>query len=58
MRQLFVDIKGNMTDNQNRFMCLSMGMSGDFEDAIAQGATLVRVGTALFGPRPPMRANG
>ena len=58
MRQLFVDIKGKMTDNQNRFMCLSMGMSGDFEDAIAQGATLVRVGTALFGPRPPMRANG
>ena len=58
MRQLFVDIKEKMTDNQNRFMCLSMGMSGDFEDAIAQGATLVRVGTALFGPRPPMRANG
>ena len=58
MRQLFVDIKGKMTDNQNRFMCLSMGMSGDFEAAIAQGATLVRVGTALFGPRPPMRANG
>ncbi|HEY2676437.1 MAG TPA: YggS family pyridoxal phosphate-dependent enzyme [Steroidobacteraceae bacterium] len=31
---------------------LSMGMSGDFESAIAEGATLVRVGTALFGPRP------
>ncbi len=31
---------------------LSMGMSGDFEDAIAEGATIVRVGTALFGPRP------
>lgn len=30
---------------------LSMGMSGDFEAAIAEGATLVRVGTALFGPR-------
>ena len=30
---------------------LSMGMSEDFEIAIAQGATLVRVGTALFGPR-------
>ena len=58
MRQLFVDIKGKMSDNQDRFMCLSMGMSGDFEDAIAQGATLVRVGTALFGQRPPMRANG
>ena len=54
MQQLFVDIKSKMSDNQNRYMCLSMGMSGDFEDAIAQGATLVRVGTALFGPRPPM----
>lgn len=32
---------------------LSMGMSHDFELAIAEGATMVRVGTALFGPRPP-----
>ncbi|MCP5180873.1 MAG: YggS family pyridoxal phosphate-dependent enzyme [Pseudomonadales bacterium] len=32
---------------------LSMGMSGDFETAIAEGATLIRVGQALFGPRPP-----
>jgi uncharacterized pyridoxal phosphate-containing UPF0001 family protein len=32
-----------------------MGMSGDFEEAVEEGATLVRVGTALFGPRPPMR---
>ncbi|MBI5799496.1 MAG: YggS family pyridoxal phosphate-dependent enzyme [Verrucomicrobia bacterium] len=31
---------------------LSMGMSGDFEVAIEEGATLVRLGTALFGPRP------
>lgn len=31
---------------------LSMGMSGDFEVAIAEGATLVRVGSAIFGPRP------
>lgn len=31
---------------------LSMGMSGDFEVAIEEGATIVRVGTALFGPRP------
>ena len=54
MKQLFVDIKGNMAHNQDDMDCLSMGMSGDFEDAIAQGATLVRVGTALFGPRPPM----
>jgi pyridoxal phosphate enzyme (YggS family) len=31
---------------------LSMGMSADFEVAIEEGATIVRVGTALFGPRP------
>jgi uncharacterized pyridoxal phosphate-containing UPF0001 family protein len=30
---------------------LSMGMSGDFEVAIEEGATIIRVGTALFGPR-------
>lgn len=33
---------------------LSMGMSGDFEEAIAFGATYVRVGTAIFGARPPL----
>jgi uncharacterized pyridoxal phosphate-containing UPF0001 family protein len=31
---------------------LSMGMSGDFEAAVEEGATLVRVGTAIFGARP------
>jgi hypothetical protein len=31
---------------------LSMGMTGDLEDAIAAGSTLVRVGTAIFGARP------
>jgi hypothetical protein len=30
-----------------------MGMSGDFEVAVEEGATLVRIGTALFGPRKP-----
>ena len=54
MYKLFVDIKDEMTDNQSVMDCLSMGMSADYEDAIAEGATLVRVGTALFGPRPPM----
>jgi pyridoxal phosphate enzyme (YggS family) len=34
---------------------LSMGMSGDFEVAIEEGATLLRIGTALFGPRPRKR---
>jgi hypothetical protein len=37
---------------------LSMGMSGDLEAAIAEGATIVRVGTALFGPRPQRGAPG
>lgn len=36
---------------------LSMGMSGDLEAAIAEGATLVRIGTALFGPRPQKPGN-
>ena len=31
---------------------LSMGMSADFEVAVEEGATLVRVGSAIFGPRP------
>ena len=57
MGQLFVDIKKQMGDNEN-INILSMGMSGDFEEAVRQGATHVRVGTALFGARPPMRANG
>ena len=35
---------------------LSMGMSDDMEAAIAEGATIVRIGTALFGPRPPPRS--
>ena len=34
---------------------LSMGMSGDLELAVAEGATIVRVGTAVFGPRPTPR---
>ena len=38
---------------RNGLAKLSMGMSGDFETAIRFGATHVRVGTAIFGPRPP-----
>jgi pyridoxal phosphate enzyme (YggS family) len=37
--------------NGHKLDTLSMGMSGDFESAIAEGATLVRIGTALFGNR-------
>ncbi len=37
---------------------ISMGMSADFEVAIEEGATLIRVGTALFGPRPKPARSG
>ena len=47
--QLYVDISRNLYDNS--FIYLSMGMSDDFEDAIAAGATMVRVGSAIFGHR-------
>jgi hypothetical protein len=32
---------------------LSMGMTHDLEPAVEEGATIVRIGTAIFGPRPP-----
>ncbi|MFV0352534.1 MAG: YggS family pyridoxal phosphate-dependent enzyme [Oscillospiraceae bacterium] len=50
MYQLFVDIRRKKSDN-NTINTLSMGMSHDFEFAILEGATMVRVGTDLFGPR-------
>ncbi len=53
MHRLYIDIQGKIVDNQSSIDCLSMGMSGDFADAIRCGATLVRLGTSLFGHRPP-----
>ncbi len=50
MRNLFVDMRGKKYDNISMDL-LSMGMSGDFEEAILNGANLVRVGTAIFGER-------
>ncbi len=40
---------------RNGLACVSIGMSHDFEIAVRFGATHVRVGTAIFGPRPPKR---
>lgn len=54
-KQLFVDTRCKMGDNISDIDCLSMGMSGDFSLAIEEGATMVRVGTAIFGARPPLR---
>ncbi len=50
MRQLFIDIGEKKIHNTNMGI-LSMGMSGDFKEAIAEGSTVVRVGTAIFGSR-------
>jgi len=50
MRQLFIDTQSKKYDNI-RMDTLSMGMSVDYLDAVEEGATLVRVGTAIFGPR-------
>ena len=58
MHQLFVDIQQKTYDNKSSIDCLSMGMSHDFAQAIACGATQVRIGTALFGARPAARAQG
>ena len=49
IRRLYIDIGEKVYDNKLKY--LSMGMSDDFEDAIAAGATMVRVGSAIFGMR-------
>ncbi len=50
MRKLFVDMRAKKYDNVTMSV-LSMGMSADFETAIACGANMVRVGSAIFGER-------
>mgnify|MGYP000855464760 FL=1 len=59
LRQLFIDIKYKNVDNEDKeiyfnsdtFDILSMGMTGDYEVAVEEGATMVRVGTGIFGER-------
>lgn len=58
LRQLFIDIKTKNIDNvvrynfdPNSFDILSMGMTLDYEVAVEEGATMVRVGTGIFGER-------
>ncbi|MBQ9414014.1 MAG: YggS family pyridoxal phosphate-dependent enzyme [Clostridia bacterium] len=50
MKQLFIDIRGKNIHNID-MRVLSMGMSGDYVSAILEGATMIRVGTAIFGER-------
>ena len=48
LRQLFDELVHNGIDVDT----LSMGMTGDYAAAICEGSTIVRIGTAIFGPRP------
>lgn len=50
LKQLAVDIEEKNIDNVNMSV-LSMGMTGDYEVAIEEGATMIRVGTGIFGER-------
>ena len=56
LKQLSVDIKSKNIDNVDMDE-LSMGMTGDYEVAIEEGATMVRVGTAIFGARNYAQTN-
>lgn len=51
LRELRNSIKNQLKKNVDKFTELSMGMSGDFEIAVEEGATMVRLGTILFGQR-------
>ena len=45
------ELEKRFSDGNRRWSCLSMGMTGDFEIAIEEGSTLIRMGTAIFGER-------
>ena len=60
-RAVFADLRGLLDtlnrEHQTNMDCLSMGMTDDMEAAIAEGATHVRIGTAIFGPRKRPASN-
>lgn len=51
LKKLFDELKSTRFSNDNSFNIRSMGMSGDYQIAIEEGSTLVRIGTAIFGSR-------
>jgi pyridoxal phosphate enzyme (YggS family) len=51
LKTIFDSLKKDFFRNKNDFEEISMGMSGDFEIAIEEGATIVRIGSLLFGPK-------
>lgn len=50
INRLYLDISAKKYDNVY-MQCLSMGMSGDFEEAVREGSNMVRIGSAIFGER-------
>ena len=51
LSNFFQEIKNDYFANDTLFTEISMGMSDDYEIAIAEGSTLIRIGTAVFGER-------
>lgn len=51
LKHIFDDLKNGFFSNDSNFKEISMGMSGDFEIAMQEGSTLVRVGSSIFGMR-------
>jgi len=53
MRELFEQLRGELASPGGDLDTLSMGMSDDLEAAVAEGSTMLRIGTAIFGARKP-----
>ena len=51
LKQLFDTLKQDYFSQQVDFKIISMGMSGDYEIAISEGSTMVRIGSSIFGAR-------
>jgi uncharacterized pyridoxal phosphate-containing UPF0001 family protein len=51
LRNLFIMVKESYLPHRAEFCELSMGMSSDYQIAIAEGSTMVRIGSLLFGER-------
>ena len=51
LRNIFLKLKSDYFRHQEEFKEISMGMSGDYQIAISEGSTMVRIGTAIFGER-------
>lgn len=51
LKKLFDEVKANYLSNQASFKEISMGMSGDYQIAMAHGSTMIRVGSSIFGGR-------